>query len=63
MGNVGLVVCMDVGIGDLLAALREFPGCRTRTGVSSASRGPVVGNVGLVDGQCWAGGVHVCGHC
>ena len=22
-----------------------------------------MGNVGLIDGPCWAGGVHVCGHC
>ena len=67
MGHVGLVVCMYVGIVDLLAALREipeaFPGCRTRTGVNSTSHGLVVGNDGLLDGPCWAGGVHVCGHC
>ena len=49
---------MYVGIADLLAAWREIPeaflGCRTRTGVSSASHGLVVGNDGLLDGQCWA---------
>ena len=45
-------MCTKLGIADLLAALRQipeaFPGCRTRTGASRASRGQVVGNVGLL---------------
>ena len=57
-GIWAVLVCMYVGIAHLLAALREipeaFPGCRTRTGASSAFQGLVVDNDGLLDGQCWA---------
>ena len=51
VGSAGV----QVGIADLLAALREipraFPGCRTRTGASSASRRQIVGNNGLLDSE------------
>ena len=63
MGSTSLVpltelVCIHVGIADLLATLKTseaFPGCRTGTGVSIASHGHMgrlVGRVGrLVDCQ------------
>ena len=46
------LVCIQVGIADLLAALRTskaFPGCRTRTGVSIASHGHMSRLVSRVD--------------